>query len=406
MPTRTILQTALLALGRNRLRTTLTVLSLVIGVAAVITIVSLGAGAQAALEEHILSAGSNLIVVRAGNRSAGGVRLGMGSSSRLTAEDADALRRDVHGIRFVSASIRTRQQLINGARNWAATIEGVDASLPQIRNWPVAAGAFFSPADVARAAKVCVIGTTVRDLLFGPSEVAVGSSIRVGAHIFRVAGVLTSKGQSAGGEDQDDTVFVPYTTAQKKLMGVTYLRNILVSAADTDNVPHVVEEIRRLLRFRHEIAPGEPEDFRIRSLQEIVAIRTRATRTMATLLSGVAAVSLLVGGIGVMNIMLVSVTERTREIGIRLAIGARGRDVRRQFLAEAILLSTAGGVAGVGVGIAASGALTGLLHWPTLVHPFAAAGALAFTALVGVFFGWYPARRAAAVDPIDALRYE
>jgi putative ABC transport system permease protein len=393
-------------LRRNWLRTGLTILSLVIGVASVITIVALGAGAQAAVEQNVMAAGTNLIVVSAGNWTSGGVRMGMGSSSRLTAADAEAVRRQIRGVAYVSPSVRTRQQLINGRRNWSASVEGVGADLPLIRQWPVATGTFFSEEHVRRAAKVCVVGTIARDMLFGAGSLPVGRPLRIGSQIFRVIGVLTAKGQSAGGQDQDDTVFVPYTTAQKKLMGVTYLRNILVSSTRGDETLRVAEDIRRLLRRQHEILPGAVDDFRVRTLDEIVSLRTRTTRTMTTLLSAVAAVSLLVGGIGVMNIMLVSVTERTREIGLRMAVGARQRDLRRQFLAESTLISILGGALGVLCGVVLAKMMTEVLRWPTLIAPETALTAFAFAGFVGVFFGWYPAGRAASIEPIDALRAE
>jgi putative ABC transport system permease protein len=401
-----ILRIAFLALRRNLLRTGLTMLSLVIGVTAVITIVALGSGAHAVIEDEVMSAGTNLIVVSAGNWTSGGVRLGMGSSSRLTEEDAEAIRREVRGVAYVSPSVRTRQQLITRGQNWAASVEGVGVDLPRIRSWPLMQGSFFRVDHVRAAAKVCVIGTIVRDMLFGAGQNPVGQSLRIGSHIFEVVGVLAPKGQSSGGEDQDDAVFVPFSTAQKKLMGVTYLRNIMVSAGSADEIGVVAEEIRRLLRYRHEIVSGQADDFRVRTLEEIVALRTRTTRTMTSLLSGIAAVSLLVGGIGVMNIMLVSVTERTREIGIRLAVGARRRDVLLQFLAEATLLSVTGGVLGIAFGYLLSKGLTELLAWPAEVAPEAVAGSFVFAAAVGIFFGWYPANKAASIDPIDALRTE
>jgi putative ABC transport system permease protein len=377
-----------------------------IGVGAVITIVALGHGAQGAVERQVMSAGTNLVFVSAGNWTSGGVRFGMGSSSRLTVGDADAIRQQIRGVAYVSPGVRTRQQLINGSQNWSANIEGVGPDLPHIRHWPVSLGEFFGPLHVQQAAKVCVIGVMVRDTLYGPETNPVGLSLRVGHQMFRVIGVLSPKGQSAGGQDQDDAVFVPYTTAQKKLMGVTFLRNILVSSESSHEIGRVAEDIRRLLRYRHAIVPGLPDDFRVRSLEDIVALRTRTTRTMTALLSGVASVSLVVGGIGVMNIMLVSVTERTREIGVRLAVGARQRDVLVQFLAEALVLSLAGGALGLIAGLLLAKGLTTMFAWPTEIEPLAAVMACAFAGLVGVFFGWYPARRAAAVDPIDALRYE
>jgi putative ABC transport system permease protein len=253
---------------------------------------------------------------------------------------------------------------------------------------------------------VCVLGSIVRDVLFGPGANPVGRTLRIGTQPFTVIGVLASKGQSAQGQDQDDVVFVPYTTAQKRLMGVTYISTITISAAAGDRVADVARGVTQVLRQRHQIVPGEADDFRVRTLDEIVAVRTRATRTMTTLLAGIAAVSLLVGGIGVMNIMLVSVTERTREIGLRLAVGARGRDVLLQFLIEATLISLAGGLLGIALGFGLSKALTQMLEWPTAVSTPAVVLSFASATAIGIFFGWYPARKAAATDPIDALRFE
>jgi putative ABC transport system permease protein len=400
-----VIHTAVLALKRSLLRTSLTALGLIIGVAAVITIVALGQGARAEIEDDVEASGTNLVIVSAGNWTAGGVRLGMGSSSTLVAEDAEALRR-LPGVAYVSPGVRTRQQIIAGSQNWSANLEGVGADLPMIRSWPMIAGAFFTHGDVANINKVCVIGTIVRDALFDPHVNPVGRTVRIGIHPFTVVGVLASKGQSSGGDDQDDAVFIPYTTAQKRLMGVDYLRTVSISAVSPERVGRVAEEAAALLRARHAIYPGEPDDFRVRTLDDMIAMRTRTTRTMTSLLGGIAAVSLLVGGIGVMNIMLVSVTERTREIGLRVAVGARQRDVRLQFLTEAVLLSGAGGVLGILLGYLVAEGITAVFGWPTLASPRAAAVAFAFSTGIGIFFGWYPATKAAATEPIDALRFE
>jgi putative ABC transport system permease protein len=400
-----VVRTALLALRRSLLRTCLTALGLIIGVAAVITIVSLGQGARTTIEEQVEEAGTNLVIVSAGNWTSGGVRLGMGSSSTLTAEDAEAMRA-VRGVAYVSPMVRTRQQIIAGAQNWSANIEGVGADLPMIRSWPLEAGSFFRPGDVAAVEKVAVIGTVVRDALFGPGVNPVGRQVRIGIHPFTIVGVLVSKGQSGGGDDQDDAVFIPYTTAQKRLMGVDHLRTISISAASAEGVARVAQDVAALLRVRHRIWPGEPDDFRVRTLDEMIAVRTRTTRTMTTLLTAIAGVSLLVGGIGVMNIMLVSVTERTREIGIRVAVGARQRDVMAQFLTEAVILSLAGGVLGIGLGYVLSQGITELFGWPTTTSTDTSLVAFVFSAGIGIFFGWYPATRAAATEPIDALRFE
>jgi putative ABC transport system permease protein len=400
-----VINIALAALRRSLLRTCLTVLGLVIGVAAVVTIVALGQGARAVIEDQVESAGTNLIIVSAGNWTSAGVRLGMGSSSALTADDAQAIRR-VAGVAHVSPSVRTRQQMVVAGENWSANIEGVGSDLPMIRSWPMLFGAFFGPADVANDEKVCVIGTIVRDVLFGRGVNPVGRQVRIGIHPFTVVGVLASKGQSSGGDDQDDAVYIPYTTVQKRLMGVTYLRTISISAASADLVAKVAADVSQRLRVRHGIAAGEADDFRVRTLEEMVAVRTRTTRTMTTLLSGIAAVSLLVGGIGVMNIMLVSVNERTREIGIRVAVGARQRDVRIQFLTEAMILSVGGGLLGIALGYVLSRGVTEVFGWPTLTSANATLLAFAFAVAVGVFFGWYPATKAAATEPIEALRFE
>jgi len=293
-----------------------------------------------------------------------------------------------------------------GGENWRTQIEGIDVDLPLMRSWPVALGSFFTPRDVSAAAKVSVLGSVVRDTLFGPGANPVGESIRIGRQPFTVVGVLTSKGQGSGGTDQDDTIFVPYTTAQKKLMGVTHLNTITLAARSNADTDRLVGEVTALMRVRHAIPQGEEDDFRVRTLEEIASVRTQATETMTVLLASIAGISLLVGGIGIMNIMLVSVTERTREIGIRVAIGARRRDVLLQFLTEAVLISLAGGGVGVAVGFGLSKALTVVMAWPTDISTPAIVVAFGFAAAIGIFFGYYPARKAAGLDPIDALRFE
>ncbi|HEX6972878.1 MAG TPA: ABC transporter permease [Vicinamibacterales bacterium] len=401
-----IVAVALLALRRNLLRTSLTALGMLIGVAAVIIIVALGRGAHQAIEGQIMAAGTNMVTVNAGNWTSGGVRMGMGSSSRLTEDDALASRREVPGVAYVSPGVRTRAQIIVGGRNWNTSIEGTGPDFPLIRSWPLALGSFFGSRDVTEAEKVCVLGAVVRDQIFGAGVNPVGQTLRIGAQPFTVVGVLTTKGEGSGGRDQDDLVFIPYTTAQKKLMGVTYLNSISISAASADGVARVADEVRALLRIRHNIAPGDTDDFRVRTLDEVVAMRTQTTATMRTLLVAIAAVALLVGGIGVMNIMLVSVTERTREIGLRVALGARTRDVLLQFLAEAILISTLGGVAGIVAGLLGAKGVSVWFEWPTDVAASAVFVSFGVATAVGVFFGWYPARKAAQINPIDALRFE
>jgi putative ABC transport system permease protein len=396
---------AFVALRRNRFRTYLAMIGISIGVAAVITIVALGRGARSAIEADVRQAGTNMIQVLAGNWTSGGVRMGMGSSSRLTADDADSIRQ-LPGVLYVAPSVRARRQLIVAGQNWSANVEGTGVDLPLIRSWPLESGRFFTGQEERVAAKVCVIGTTVRNLLFGRNATPLGATIRIGAEPFVVIGVLSSKGESGSGDDQDDLVFVPYTTAQKKLLGVTYLRNISVSATSFERLGDVAARITTLLRMRHGIEPGAPDDFRVRTSEDVIGVRTRMTRTMTSLLSGIAAVSLLVGGIGVMNIMLVSVTERTREIGIRLAVGARSRDVLVQFLTEAVLISAGGGAAGVALAYLCSTGLTELFMWPTDFALGPVLMSVAFAGSIGIFFGWYPAHKAARTDPIDALRFE
>jgi putative ABC transport system permease protein len=398
------LRIALKALNRNKLRTVLTMLGMIIGVGAVITMVALGKGAQSSIEEQVKSAGTNLINVNAGNFSQGGVRQGQGMSTTLMPSDAQALRQ-VPGVQYVSAGANTRGQVIAGNQNWSTQIQGVDVELPQIRNWPPKYGAFFTSEDVRSAAKVAVLGSTVSDTLYGPDVDPTGQIIRIRNQPFKVLGVMSSKGQGPFGQDQDDLVMVPYTTVQKKLQGIQHIQNIIVSSVTPDTAP-VAEAIGETLRTLHKLQPGDPDDFMVRTQEEIASVRTETTKTMTTLLASIAGVSLMVGGIGIMNIMLVSVTERTREIGLRMAIGARGKDVLLQFLVEAVVISVFGGLIGIAIGFGLSAAVKKFMEWPTVIPPEAIAMAFGFSAATGVFFGFYPARKAAQLDPIEALRFE
>jgi putative ABC transport system permease protein len=408
-----IFRIALKALGRNKMRTVLTMLGMIIGVAAVITMVALGTGAQSSIESQIQSTGTNMIIVMAGNFSTGGVRQGQGNASTLTPDDAAAIAK-VDGVQYTAASSNTRGQIIAGNQNWNTQVQGTDVDFPAIRSWPTTIGNFFTPQDVTTAAKVVVLGTVVRDQLFGPDADPVGQVIRIAntgvtgqvSYPFTVVGVMLSKGQSGVGQDQDDVVFVPYTTVMKKMRGVTFIQNVNVSAASASDTSATADRIAALLRTRHKIQPGDPDDFMVRTMEEMASVRVQATQTMTALLASIAGVSLLVGGIGIMNIMLVSVTERTREIGLRMAIGARGSDVLLQFLVEAVVLSLFGGSIGIGLGFALSQGVTYWMSWPTAVSPSAVAIAFGFAGATGVFFGFYPARKAAALDPIDALRFE
>ena len=401
-----ILRVALKALNRNKMRTALTMLGMIIGVAAVIAMVALGKGASSSIENQIKSAGTNIINVMAGNFMTGGVRMGSGASNTLTVEDANAIRNEVQGVQYVAIGVNTRAQVIAGNQNWQTRINGSEVDWPAIRTWQVKYGAFFTQQDVNSAAKVAVLGSTVATNLFGDDMDPTGQVIRIKNQPFKVIGVMASKGSSTGGDDQDDSIVIPYTTAQKKLMGITHIQNITVSAELANDVSGTADRITQLLRVRHKILQGDTDDFMVRTLEEMAAMRTETTRTMTALLAGIAGVSLLVGGIGIMNIMLVSVTERTREIGLRMAIGARSGDVLMQFLVEAVVLSLFGGSIGILLGFGISWAVTEFLTWPTTISTDAVVLAFGFSAVIGIFFGFYPATKAAKLDPIEALRFE
>jgi putative ABC transport system permease protein len=400
------LRIALKALGRNKLRTALTMLGMIIGVGAVIAVVALGKGAQAQIEEQVKTAGTNLLTIYAGNASAvGGVRGGSGTAVTLTPEDAEALR-ELPDVQYVAESLQSRLQLIYSNQNWNTSVEGTNVDLPLIRSWPLKYGSFFTEEDVKAASKVIVLGSNVSDTLFGQGVDPTDVQIRVRNHIFRVLGVMAPKGSTGGGMNMDDQAFAPYTTVMKKLTGQTNIRQIFVSARSADAIETTAAAVTAQLRLSHGLAQGEENDFIIQTLDDIVALRTQTANTMTNLLTGIAIVSLVVGGIGIMNIMLVSVTERTREIGLRLAIGARSFDVLLQFLIEAIVISIFGG----GIGIAAGYGISELLRiyqgLAATVPVDAVVTAVLFSAGVGIFFGFYPARKAAGLDPIEALRFE
>jgi len=398
-----VFRIALKALGRNKLRTALTMLGMIIGVGAVITMVALGKGAQATIEEQVKATGTNMITIMPGNFSSGGVRMGEGSGE-LTAEDANAIRL-LPEIQWVAEGVSTRQQIVNGNINSNTSVQGTNVDWPLIKSWPMKYGQFFTEQDVQAAAKVLVMGSNVADLLF-PEQDPTGQNVRVRNHVFKVIGVFTSKGASSGGQNQDDQVFMPYTTVQKKIQGNQRLNNITVSSFSADGIAQAAESVRVVMRTQNSIAPGEEDDFRVQTLEDMVAFRTQATSTLTSLLAGIAAVSLMVGGIGIMNIMLVSVTERTREIGLRMAIGARGRDVLLQFLVEAVVISIVGGALGIAMGFGIAEFVKWYQNWPAVVPIDAIVTAVGFAAFVGIFFGFYPARKAAGLDPIEALRFE
>ena len=400
-----ILKAAFRALRRNKLRTALTMLGIIIGVGAVIAMVGIGNGAKAQVQARIAALGQNVIMVFSGSVNRGGVFTGFGGAGTLTVEDALAMGKDVPGVTAVSPEVRSGAQIMAGNNNWQTSIMGESVDYLIIRQWDIAEGTMFSDSDVRSAAKVCILGKTTADKLF-PDDDPVGKTIRIKNVPMKVLGVLKAKGASMMGSDQDDTVIVPYTTGMKRFAGVTMLRSINVQAASAEQMAEVQNGIAELLRQRHRIQPGRDDDFMMRNQQEIAEAMSATTEVMTALLAAIASVSLLVGGIGIMNIMLVSVTERTREIGIRMAVGARGRDILLQFLIEAVALSSTGGLLGIGLGIGGARLITMIKQWPTLISPNSVIIAFAFSAAVGVFFGFYPARKASQLDPIDALRYE
>jgi putative ABC transport system permease protein len=394
------------ALQRNKVRSALTTLGVIIGVASVIAMIALSSGARASIDQQIQSTGTNVVYVSAGSFGRqGAVRQGSGSVQTLTLDDAKAIQEQVPTVGRLTPVVRGRAQVVAGNTNWNTSIEGGNEDYLTVRNWPIVSGANFTPRDVTVAEKVCLLGDTVAKTLF-PGDDPVGQIIRVKNLPFRVLGVLAPKGQGQWGDDQDDIIIAPYTTIQRKLLGQTYLRQVMISADRPENVEATAVGATRVLRQRHRIQNPDEDDFTVRTVEEMAQTRLQLAQTMTGLLMSVASVSLLVGGIGIMNIMLVSVTERTREIGLRMAVGARTRDILRQFLLEAVSLSALGGLAGTALGIVISRALATLMGWPTLITTSSIVLAFAFAAAVGVFFGFYPAQKAANLDPIDALRYE
>jgi len=369
--------------------------------------VGIGQGASATIQASIANLGNNMLYVMSGSMNFGGQRGGAGSSNNLTPEDAEAIEAECPAVRAVSPGVRASGQLVFGNLNWVASsqIQGTNEKFPEIRLWPVSSGEFFTEGDVRTAARVCVIGKTVADNLFAGND-PVGQTMRIRNLPFRVIGVLSTKGQNQYGQDQDDTVIVPYTAVLKKMLSRTDINQIMVSAISPSATFTAEKQITDLLRQRHKLGGNQENDFFVRNLTDVAEIADQQSKIMTNLLASIAGVSLLVGGIGIMNIMLVSVTERTREIGIRMAIGARSKAIRRQFLIESVTLSVVGGIFGIAFGIAASITISKTLNWPTLVSPISIFAAVIFSVLVGVSFGYYPARKAAGLDPIEALRYE
>lgn len=399
------IRVALRALRKNKLRSLLTVLGVVIGVCAVITLVNMGNGAQIAIEKSISGLGTNLLIIFPGSRTKGGMRTGYGTVTTLTAEDAKAIQEECPAIQMVTPVVNTSAQVVFQNQNWGTSVFGVDPDYQWIKNWPIEHGEFFTLQDVKAATKVCIIGKTVAEKLFGEQD-PVGQVIRVKRIPFRVVGLLTPKGQTAFGQDQDDTIIVPYTTAQRRLLEITYLTMVMASAISMDLMADAQEQIRDLLKHRHQIKRGEDDDFTVRNLADITEVFSTITGVLTLLLGSIASISLVVGGIGIMNIMLVSITERTREIGIRMSVGAKPKDILLQFLLEAVLLSLIGGGIGVFLGIGLTSAITYFTGWLFPISLNAILVAFLFSASVGIFFGLYPARKASRMNPIDALRYE
>jgi len=402
----TIFRVAFKALGRNKMRSILTMLGIIIGVGAVIAMVSIGQGAQQTISEQIASQGSNMIMVMPGALNSGGVRMGLGTTSHLTVDDCQAIERECPAVKYDSPIVRASASAVYGNQNWSTSVQGYNTHFPEIRLWDLDKGTFFTDQDLTTAQRVCVIGKTVADNLFAGAD-PIGQEIRIRNMPWRVIGQLKSKGQSSFGQDQDDVIIAPYTTVQKKMLGITtFITGITVSAISQTATSTAADEITDLLRQRHHIARSEDDDFQVRNLSDIAELANSSNQVMTMLLASVAFVSLIVGGIGVMNIMLVSVTERTREIGIRMAVGATGGDVQFQFLTEAIVLAIFGGLLGIIAGTITSRVISDSFGWPTLISTTAIGAAFTFSAVIGIAAGWYPALKASRLDPIEALRYE
>ncbi|GAB4482886.1 MAG: ABC transporter permease [Thermodesulfovibrionales bacterium] len=405
---RSTVRISLRALRANKMRSALTMLGIIIGVGAVIAMLAVGTGARQKISEQISSMGSNLLMILSGASTAGGIRMGAGTQPTLSMGDAEAIRRESSAVEEVAPVLGGVAQVVYGNQNWSTAVNGTTPGVLTVREWKIASGRGLSDDDVKSATKVCLIGRTVADNLFGSTD-PVGHIIRIKKIPFTVVGLLEEKGQSPSGQDQDDTILVPVTTAQKKLFGTAFpgmVRIIMVKARSAADLGRAEQEVTDLLRQRHKIGPKQENDFTVRNLTQMLQTAEQSTRVMTLLLGAIASVSLVVGGIGIMNIMLVSVTERTREIGIRMAVGAKTWDIRLQFIIEALTLSLIGGIAGIIVGVAASKIIEQLSGWSIVVSAFAVLLSFGFSGLVGIFFGFYPAYKASLLDPIEALRYE
>lgn len=406
MNVKNLLKAALRSLEKNKMRTFLTMLGIIIGVGSVIAMLAIGQGSRQSIQEQISSLGTNVLMIFPQASSTGGVRMEAGSSQRMTIEDLNAIRERCPSVAYITPQVRTSGQLVNGNSNWRTSVYGVYPDYFNIRDLKLTSGAVFTMNDDRSAAKVCIVGQTVVTNLFGEGTDPVGSFIRINKIPFEIVGITEKKGQNAFGQDQDDIVVAPFSTVQKRMMAVTYIQSMLASAVSEPLIPTASQEITDVLKAKHNLGPSEDPDFTIRTQTDIADMATATSKILTILLATIASISLLVGGIGIMNIMLVSVTERTREIGIRMSVGARGRDVLLQFLIEALLISLIGGFIGISLGVIASQLIASILKWPVTISAESILMSFLFSSAIGIFFGWYPARKAARLNPIEALRYE
>jgi putative ABC transport system permease protein len=403
-----LIRVALRALRRNKLRAFLTMLGIIIGVGAVIAMIAIGQGSKKSIQDQLATMGSNTLTIRPNSNQTpgGGARIDASNVQSLTLDDIKAMQTQAQYINAVSPAVQSRGQVINAAMNWPTTIQGVSPDFLTIRNWPLKSGTSFSNEDVNSAAKVCLVGQTVVDNIFDPSDDPVGKTIRFNKIPFKIIGVLSEKGQNAFGQDQDDIILAPYTTVQKRILAITYIQTIYASAINEESSAAATQELSQILRTTHKLNSNDQDDFTVRTQAELISTFTSTSQLLTVLLAAIAGISLLVGGIGIMNIMYVSVTERTKEIGLRMSIGARGIDILLQFLIEAIVISITGGIIGVLFGIISSKLITAILSWPTMVSQSSIILSFIVCAVTGIFFGYYPAQKASRLDPIEALRYE